>query len=218
VRYPYVLFDLDGTLIDSGRDLVASVQFALRRVDGREPPGPEDIIALVGRPLEAFPPAFGYPSDPASLQLFADTYRAHYAEHFNDHTTLYPGVAEMLSVLKTDGVRLALVTTKHQVQADFTARECGLLGWFDHVHGWREGRRHKPDPEPVLTALAEIGGTPEQALMVGDSELDVVAGRDAGCATCAVAWGFRPAWLLKEYRPDFIVGAARDIADIVLGG
>ena len=70
MRYPFVLFDLDGTLIDSARDLVASVQHALRKVDGREPPDPADILALVGSPLEKFPPAFGYPSDPASLALF----------------------------------------------------------------------------------------------------------------------------------------------------
>lgn len=149
--------------------------------------------------------------------MFVDAYRAHYAEHFNDHTTLYPGIEDMLSELKEAGAKLALVTTKHQSQADFTARECGLLAWLDHVHGWREDRRHKPDPEPVRLALAALGGAPGQALMVGDSELDIGAGRAAGVATCAVNWGFRPAWLLKEYRPDFLVGSARDIVDIVLG-
>jgi pyrophosphatase PpaX len=217
VRYPFVLFDLDGTLIDSARDLVASVQHAFQKVDRREPPDAADILALVGSPLEKFPPALGYPSDPANLTLFADTYRAHYAEHFNDHTKLYPGIEGMLSALKAAGVKLALVTTKHQAQADFTARECGLLAWLDHVHGWREDRKHKPDPEPVRLALEALGGAPGQALMVGDSELDIEAGRAAGVATCAVGWGFRPAWLLKEYCPDFLVGAARDIVDIVLG-
>jgi pyrophosphatase PpaX len=215
VRYPFVLFDLDGTLIDSAQDLVASVQHALRSVDRRDTPDAADILALVGNPLEAFLPALGYPAGPEEARLFADTYRAHYAEHFNDHTTLYPGVAEMLTALKDGGARLALVTTKHQAQADFTARECGLLRWFDHVHGWREDRKHKPDPQPVLMALAELGGEPGRALMVGDSELDIGSGRSAGAATCAVTWGFRPAWLLKEYRPDFLVGAARDIPDIV---
>jgi pyrophosphatase PpaX len=217
VRFPFVLFDLDGTLIDSGQDLVASVQHALRALDGRDPPDAADILALVGSPLEKFPPALGYPSDPASLSLFADTYRTYYAEHFNDHTGMYPGIEQMLSELKGAGARLALVTTKHQAQADFTARECGLLAWLDHVHGWREDRKHKPDPEPVRLALAALGGAAGQALMVGDSELDIEAGRSAGVATCAVSWGFRPAWLLKEYRPDYLVGAARDIVDIVLG-
>ncbi len=216
MRYPFVLFDLDGTLIDSARDLVASVRHALRALEDREPPEAVDILALVGSPLEKFPPALGYPADPASLARFADSYRAHYAEHFNDHTRLYPGIADTLARLKGAGARLGLVTTKHQAQADFTARAMGLLDYLDHVHGWLEGRRHKPDPEPVTMALTALGGSADRALFVGDSELDIEAGRAAGCATCAVAWGFRPAWLLKEYRPDYLIGAPHEIAEIAL--
>jgi len=218
LRYAAALFDLDGTLIDSGEDLVASVRYALAAVfPGREPPDAEDILVQVGKPLEVIMRELRYPDDDANARRFVDVYRAHYAEHFNDHTKPYPGVVELLEGLRAAGAKLALVTTKHQAQADFTARECGLLAWLDHVHGWREDRKHKPDPEPVRLALEALGGAPGQALMVGDSELDIEAGRAAGVATCAVGWGFRPAWLLKEYCPDFLVGAARDIGDIVLG-
>lgn len=218
LRYPVVLFDLDGTLIDSGRDLVASVRHALEQVGCRLPVDDDDILALVGRPLEDFLPAFGCAADAAAVRRFVDSYREHYARHFCDNTVIFPGVAELLDRLRAAGARLGVVTTKHQHQADFTVQALGLSGWFDCVVGWQEGKRHKPDPEPVLRALAGLEAEPAAALMVGDSELDILAGRNAGCATCAVAWGFRPAWLLREYRPDFLVGVPSAIAEIAAGG
>ena len=217
LRYPAVLFDLDGTLIDSAVDLVNSVQFALRQVEPlREPPGSDDILVQVGKPLEVIIHELGYQSDPASTKTFVDTYRAHFAEHFNDHTQLYPGVRQTLSALRSAGAKLAIVTTKHQVQADFTARECGLAPYFDYIHGFMEGRQHKPHPEPVLIAAERLGATPETAIMVGDTELDIEAGRAAGTATCGVTYGFRPASFLKSLRPGFLISSISDLAAIVI--
>jgi len=217
LRFAAALFDLDGTLIDSAQDLIASVQFALRQVaPGREPPDGPDILALVGKPLETILRELRYPTDEVSTAGFVNTYRAHYAAHFNDHTRLYPGVDELLDYLKVSGARLALVTTKHQTQADFTAGAFGLSRHFDYVHGWQEGRQHKPHPEPVLAALDRLGVRPEAAIMVGDSEQDIEAARAAGVATCAVTYGFRPAWFLQSFHPDFLVTRPVDIAPIVV--
>jgi pyrophosphatase PpaX len=196
--------------------LIASVQYALRQVDDRQPPDGDDILVLVGKPLEAILRELGYVTDAAGTRCFVDTYRAFYAEHFNEHTILYPGVPELLGRLKAAGVKLALVTTKHQAQADFTVQACGLSPYFDYIHGWNETRQHKPHPEPVLTALAELSVDPGAAMMVGDSELDIESARAAGVATCAVSYGFRPAWFLKSLRPDFLVSRATDIGDIVV--
>lgn len=217
LRYPAVLFDLDGTLIDSAVDLVNSVHFALRQVaPERELPEGEDILVQVGKPLEVILRELGYPSDPMNTEKFVETYRLHYAEHFNEHTELYAGVAETLAALREAGARLALVTTKHQHQADFTVRACGLAQYFDYVHGWQEGRQHKPHPEPVLAALARLGFGPESAIMVGDSELDIEAGKAAGTATCGVTYGFRPAWFLVSLHPDFLISDVRDLFHIVV--
>jgi len=217
LRYAAALFDLDGTLIDSGQDLVASVRYALAGVfPGREPPDAEDILVQVGKPLEVIMRELGYPADDASAQRFVDVYRAHYAEHFNEHTKTYPGVEELLEQLRAAGVKLALVTTKHQVQADFTVKALGLARHFDYVHGWQEGREHKPHPEPVLTALKLLGVQPCEAIMVGDSELDIEAARAAGVDTCAVTYGFRPAWFLREFHPDFLVSRAADIGPVIV--
>jgi pyrophosphatase PpaX len=80
-----------------------------------------------------------------------------------------------------------------------------------------EGRQHKPHPEPVLAALSRLGAKSGEGLMVGDSELDIEAGRAAGVATCAVTYGFRPVWLLRELRPDFLISNIRDLVPIVVG-
>ena len=217
LRYRAALFDLDGTLIDSGSDLVASVRYATATVfPGRDLPDGEDILLLVGKPLEVIVRELGYAAGEDDARRFAEVYRAHYAEHFNEHTKLYPGVEELLEQLSAAGVKLALVTTKHQAQADFTLKAFGLTRYFDYVHGWQEGREHKPHPEPVLTTLNRLGVQPDEAIMVGDSELDIESARAAGVDTCAVTYGFRPAWFLKSFRPDFLVSRPDDIAPIVL--
>jgi HAD superfamily hydrolase (TIGR01509 family) len=204
-------------LIDSGQDIVESVRHALSLIcPDRSLPGDEEILVLIGLPLEAVVRQLGYPADTESTRRFAEAYRAYYAEHYNDNTKVYPGIKELLAGLQQAGVKLALVTTKHQSQAEFTLTGTGLLSYFDYVHGWLEGRRHKPDPEPVIAALSRLGVSPGSAIMVGDSELDIEAAKAAGVDTCAVTYGFRPAWFLKSFRPDFLVAHPADIGPIVV--
>ena len=113
-------------------------------------------------------------------------------------------------------VRLALVTTKHQAQADSIAEAFGLAGFFDYIHGWQEGRRHKPDPEPYLVAARQLGVLPTDALVVGDTEQDIVAAQSAGMTSCAVTWGFRPLLMLKALQPDFIISRITDLVPVVV--
>lgn len=217
LRYSAALFDLDGTLIDSGQDIVESVRRALGQVfSDRSLPEAAEVLALVGQPLETVVRQLGYPADAESTRRFAETYRAHYAEHYNDSTKVYPGIEELLAGLQQAGVKLGLVTTKHQQQAEFTLAGTGLTGYFDYIHGWLEGRKHKPDPEPVLTTLRQLAVSPGSAIMVGDSELDIEAAKAAGVETCAVTYGFRPAWFLKSLHPDFLVARVADIGPIVV--
>jgi HAD superfamily hydrolase (TIGR01509 family) len=193
------------------------VRHALSQVfSARDLPADEEMLVLVGLPLESVVRELGYPADKESTRRFADTYRAYYAEHYNDNTRVYPGIEELLSDLRDAGVKLALVTTKHQTQAEFTLAGMGLSRYFDYVHGWLEGRKHKPDPEPVLAALSRLGTQPSATIMVGDSELDIQSARAAGVDTCAVTYGFRPAWLLASFHPDFLVARPPDIAPIVV--
>jgi 2-phosphoglycolate phosphatase len=216
-RYRAALFDLDGTLVDSGQDIVRSVRRALSQVfSGRELPADEDVLVIIGLPLESVVRELGYPADKESTRRFADVYRAYYAEHYNDNTKVYPGIKELLERLQQASVKLGLVTTKHQIQAEFTLAGSGLAGYFDYVHGWLEGRKHKPDPEPVLVSLNRLGVQPGSAIVVGDSELDIGSAKAAGVDTCAVTYGFRPAWFLKSFHPDFLVAHPADVAPIVI--
>ncbi|HTW92396.1 MAG TPA: HAD-IA family hydrolase [bacterium] len=217
VNYHAVLFDLDGTLVDSGRDIIDSIRFTLDQVfPGRNKPSDEEILLMVGRPLESIVCELGYPVDDENTRRFVDTYRCYYAQHYNDSTKPYPGVEAMLQDLKSAGVKLGLVTTKHQTQAELTLAGLGLAGYFNDVYGWDEGRKHKPDPEPVRVSLSRIQVAPELALMVGDAELDIQSATAAGVDTCAVTYGFRPAWFLKSFNPCFLVARSADIVPIVI--
>jgi phosphoglycolate phosphatase-like HAD superfamily hydrolase len=119
-RYRAVLFDLDGTLIDSEEDLMASVKHGLRQVEGRRLPPDDVIIMEVGKPLEVMLGNLGYPSDDATTAYFAASYREYYANYFTDHTRLFPPVKEVLTFLGEAGTKLALLTTKHHSQAELT--------------------------------------------------------------------------------------------------
>lgn len=216
LRYQAVLFDLDGTLIDSAEDLVASVKHALRQVEARKLPPDDVIIMEIGKPLEVILGNLGYSNDVATAASFAASYREYYIAHFNDHTRPFPSAEKVLALLGEAGAKMALVTTKHQTQADFAVEETGLRSHFAYIHGWREGLRHKPDPEPVRIALEKLGVQPREALMVGDSEQDILAAKAADVATCAVTYGFRPPMLLRTLKPDYMIPRIEDVVHIVL--
>lgn len=209
------MFDLDGTLIDSAQDLVCSVRFALAKVDPREPPDDDIILMEVGKPLEVILRELGYPHTEPDARLFADTYREHYARHLDEHSRLFPHVPEVLDALREAGAGLAVVTTKHQSQAELAVERFGIADQFDHIRGWCEGRRHKPDPEPFLEAAAALGVEPDRALVVGDTEQDIMAAQAGGMSSVAVSWGFRPLLMLKALRPDFLISRLPDILPIV---
>ena len=211
-----MLFDLDGTIVDSARDLVESVLFALRRADGREPPDADTILMEVGKPLEVILRELGYPHGEPEARCFAVSYRKHFSEHHADSSRLYPGMEQTLELLAEAGARLAVVTTKQQEQAEMVVAQLGIADRFGYVRGWQEGRRHKPDPEPFLDACAALGVAPASALVVGDTEQDVIAAKTGGMASVAVTWGFRPVAMLHALRPDFIVSRPTDIVPIVV--
>jgi pyrophosphatase PpaX len=217
LRYRGVLFDLDGTLLDSGADLVRTVRYALQQVVSAEPPDEEDILMLVGLPLETILSRLGYPADEVQTNRFVTAYREHFLRHGTDSTRPFPHVVPVLERLKELGVRLGVVTTKHQSQAEVVLDRCGLDGVFDYVHGHLDGRRHKPHPEPVIVASGKLGLAVRDVLMVGDTELDIESGRAAGAATCGVTYGFRPVALLHQMRPDYLLRDVRDLVAIVAG-
>lgn len=215
-RYQAALFDLDGTLVDSNVGIVAAVRHACTVVGAVEMPDTGDILMEIGKPLEEIHRDLGAPGGPGAAGEFARAFREFYARHFSDAISLYPGVREGLEAIAARGVATAVVTTKLQEQAEMVVTAVGLRPLLRVVRGWKEGRQHKPSPEPVLEAIAALAAVPARTLLVGDSELDILAGRAAGTGTCAVTYGFRPAAFLASFRPDYMASRFSDVVPIVL--
>jgi len=180
-----VLFDLDGTLIDSIPLIVASMQHAFAgRV--RAPSVPE-WVALIGTPLDAMIRRWG--GDEADVALLKERYKEHQWAHHDAMVRAFPGVPEVLDALSGRGVRMAVVTSKLEPSARRSLEFLGLARHFEAVVGLESTARHKPDPEPVHFALGALSAGPGEAAFVGDSPHDVRAGNAAGVSTVAALWG-----------------------------
>jgi pyrophosphatase PpaX len=181
-----VLFDLDGTLIDSIGLILASMRYAFAKCD-REPPSDAEWLTGVGTPLRTM--FEHYALDDAALDSFIAAYREHQFAHHDELVTSYPGVPETIAVLARSGHPLALVTSKTETLARRGLEHVGILDRFPVIIGCDSCQRHKPHPEPVLTALERLGYEPHEAAFVGDSVHDIAAGNAAGVLTVAALWG-----------------------------
>lgn len=191
-----IVFDLDGTLVDSLPDIVWSFRAAFDD-DGLPIPSDADVRALIGAPLEEMAAAFV--DDAAAVRRVCDGYRRIYPQHFTDRTTPFPGVPELLRDLRAAGYRTAVATTKRTSMAVRLVEAVGLAPILDHVQG-TDGIPHKPAPDVVFAALAALDA--EGTWMVGDTVTDLQAGRAAGLRTYGVSWGTHDAARLAEVGPD----------------
>ncbi len=185
VRFPVVLFDLDGTVVDSGGIILASMRHATRTVLGREI-ADETLMATVGGPgLEAQMREFG---GEAHVEELVRVYRAH-NEPLHGALKTFLGIDDVLIALKEQGRKLGLVSAKRRstVELAFAATEIGHL--FDVVVGGDEAERQKPAPDTLLLALERLGARPESAVYVGDSPFDMGAARAGGLYAVGVTWG-----------------------------
>ena len=208
MRFPVVLFDLDGTLIDSGPMILASMKHAAKTVLGRDLPE-EVLAAAVGGPgLVAQMRAL----DPDRVDDLVATYRRH-NEPLHEELEAFWEVVEVLPRLRAEGQRLGIVTAKRRetVQLAFD-RLPGLESNFEVVVGSEDTERHKPDPDPILEALARLDAAPEDAAYIGDSPFDVRAAKAAGVYAVAVAWGgIHGADALEREEPDVLVHHAEEL-------
>lgn len=209
-----VLFDLDGTLLDSNEDLLRSVDHGFMAA-GFEPPPRNSSAALLGAPLEEMPRELGITMNPDQMASFCAAFRKHYPEHWLDNSSLFDAVPELLEALAAR-YRLALVTTKRQEQADRICEVLGIARFFAHIQGFQKGLRHKPAPDLVLEALKGLKLPPGAAVMVGDTHRDLLAGKAAGCRTLAVAWGCGSRELLEAHSPDGFFDSISGLRDLLL--
>ncbi len=184
MRYPTVLFDFDGTIVDSGAMILASFRHATRTVLAREIPDRELAAAVGGSTIFEQMRAF----DPNRVDELVEAYRAHNTP-LHDDLRAFQGMEELLGGLRAEGRRLGIVTAKRRRTIDLAFRVLDLERFFDAVVTADSTERHNPDPEPVLHALALLGARPADAAFVGDSPFDRGAGSAAGVFTVGVSWG-----------------------------
>lgn len=211
-----LIFDLDGTLLDSKRDLADSVN-ATRAFMGL-PPLPLQVVSTYvgnGAPMlvrRALPDA-----SEAQLRTALEHFLDYYREHMLDSTTLYPGVREALDRLHSAHIPLAVLTNKPVRFSVQLMEGMGLDLHFFRIYGGNSFEEKKPHPMGIDVLVAESGAARERTIMVGDSSVDILTARNARVKSCGVTWGFQPG-TFAEVPPDILVDDLRTLADMVLAG
>lgn len=215
-----VIFDLDGTLIDSRLDLVHSVNATLRHM--KRPELPDDVIAsYVGDGAPALiSRALGKEADDEKLvRSGLEYFLTYYREHKLDHTHVYAGISEALASLQNshNGLprKMAVLSNKPVNPSRAIVEALGLGKFFELVYGGNSFATKKPDPEGAQTILRETGSEPQKTLIVGDSGVDVLTGRNAGTWTCGVTYGFAP-HTLRDAAPDVILDRPAELAELFI--
>jgi phosphoglycolate phosphatase len=213
-----LIFDLDGTLIDSRLDLVRSVNAMLRHLGRTELP--DDVIASYvgdGAPM-LVRRALGDPSDEAFFKRGLEYFLSYYRGHKLDHTIVYDGIKQALGRIEGsngNGTKrqMAVLSNKPVHPSRAIVKALGLDHFFVSVYGGNSFSTKKPDPLGVNTLLAETNTSPERSIIIGDSSIDIVTGRNAGVWSCGVTYGFAPQ-TLSIAPPDVVVDRPEELAEL----
>ena len=203
-----LIFDLDGTLIDSKLDLALAVNAALEEMH-REPLPHEQIFSYIGDGApKLIARALGKGATAEHCRLGLEFFIQYYSIHKLDHTSLYPGVREALDLLSE--MPMAVLTNKPVRASEGILQGLGVADYFRLVYGGNSFERKKPDPIGVKTILREFGIAPAQVMFVGDSEVDVQTARNSGTWACGVTYGFG-SHRLAEYPPDLLIDSLTEL-------
>lgn len=205
-----VLFDLDGTLVDTNDLIIASFEHTLAHFFPNEKKE-FDIIPYVGEPLVD---SFRRLDHERAVDM-VEMYRVHNAEHHDLLIKEYDGVFETVQELKQLGIKLAVVTNKVRDAALRGLEIARLDQFFDVVVTFDDVKKAKPHAEPIMKALADLDAQPETALMVGDSQFDIEAGNNAGTYTAGVAWSLKGKEFIEHLQPDYVIDHMSEMIDIV---
>lgn len=212
MQYELIIFDLDGTILNTLEDLHGSIQHALT-LSSFPTRSLEEVRSFVGngirRLVERSVPDSCCSEE--SEQVYLD-FMAHYRIHCADHTRPYEGITEVLRRLRSSGCQTAVVSNKADSAAGKLCQTY-FPDLFDFVLGEREGLPGKPDPTPIHLVLKELGVSKEKAIYIGDSEVDIATAENAGIDAFYVDWGFRSAAWLKAHGADIILSSPLEILD-----
>lgn len=212
-----LIFDLDGTLIDSKRDLANAVN-ATRIHMNREPMNDEVVSSWVGNGAPVLiRRAMGPDAPEDEVERALAYFLAYYREHMLDNTVLYPGVREGLEQLSAAAVRMAVLTNKPVRFSQALVEGLGVGPMFFEVYGGNSFEQKKPHPIGIDTLREQTDVPAERTLMIGDSAVDVRTARNAGVPCCGVTWGLQPETVRAE-RPDLLVDRMDELTRFVLQG
>ena len=214
MKYKAIIFDLDGTLTDTLEDLYLSVNHALRS-SGLPERTLDEVRRFVGNGVKKLIER-AVPEDTGQtmLEKCFEAFRAHYVIHCQDHTCLYPGIATLLMALHAKGYRMAVVSNKLQTGVDELARTF-FHGVIDVAIGEQPGIPRKPEPNMVNAAMEQLGVSKDEAIYVGDSDVDLQTAANAGLPCISVLWGFRSRDFLIAHGATTFAETPQDVLKLV---
>jgi len=210
-----VLFDFDGTIMDTNNVIVMSWQHTFRTLENRE----EDVAVLAqtfGEPLEYTLRKF-FPEVPVEESI--EIYRSFHRDNFGELINLFPGMKELLAEVKARGYKTALVTSRVGDTTQQGMEKYEIAEYFDAVVAAEDTTKHKPDPQPINAALEKLGSKAENAVMLGDTLFDILCARNAGVKSVLVSWSFalggKTMEDLGENAPDYMITSPDELFDIL---
>ena len=212
VKVDLMMFDFDGTIVDSKDDIAASANHVLA-ARGLPAKDPELIAGYIGNGIHVLVGKTLETADEEDVKDAVEPFREHYWDHCMDRTVDYEGVKETLEYF--GGKTKTIVTNKPKRFTDRILEGLGLAGYFVSVVGGDGPYAKKPSPEGFLAVLSSLGIPAERALVVGDSHNDVIGGRAAGCITCAVTYGLGKRAVLETAHPHMIINRMADLQQLV---
>ncbi len=207
-----IIFDLDGTLVDSSMDITNALNYAITPY-GHKPLTVDDTIKIVGEGLTRLIEKILGDNNAPIKDAVLDRFIKYYTEHLTDFTRPYPGVTKTLQML--GGYKKAIISNKRESLSKKLLEQLGLMKFFDVVLGSDSAPEKKPSPAPVKKVLEILGIEPHRAIIVGDSDFDIQAGKGAGLITVAVTYGFRDRETLKD--ADFLIDSIGELLTLIAG-
>ncbi|MBI5180552.1 MAG: HAD-IA family hydrolase [Nitrospirae bacterium] len=207
-----IIFDLDGTLIDSRIDIANSVNYTLKQL-GLSPLDEKIILGYIGDGVRSLIERALLPSNLNLFEKGLSTFLAYYSEHLLDNTFFFPGVTETLKFFADK--KMAVISNKLEVLSINTLKGLGIFSFFKSVVGGDSLEKKKPAPEPVLKVLNDLNVAKEKAIIVGDSYVDIEAGKGAQIMTCGVTYGFKSRDAILKAEPDFMIDHLIELKEII---